>query len=521
MAIDFTIIEKNQYLNQFFELLNFESPRYFVLSFGLFLVFFYSTRGLVNLIYIYSLNHFTHRKFHTIATQLFEKYMNLPYKNFVQNNSSQFTKTITIEIAHLTSLIKSILLMISEFFVTLLLYILMFYVNYKVTLILTIVFIINGLFLVKAISKKIKKLGVTRASMQTVFHEVMNRSFGNFKFIKLSDYGKKAHQDFSESSLSYANSIIKSETLQQFPRLFLEALAFGIICLIITYIVWEDEDHIASFLSVIALFVLSLYRLMPSLNRIISSYNIAVFYYKSLDITHAAMLHENEKLGNEKITFQHHITLNNVSFEYIENKPIFNDVNLQINKGEKVAFIGESGGGKSTLVDLIMGLHTPNQGNISIDNIPLCQDNIKSWRHQIGYIPQNIYLFDGTVADNIVFGRDYDEKKLINALEKANIYDFLQTQNGISTQVGEGGIVLSGGQKQRVAIARALYDNPETLVLDEATSALDSETEEKIMDEIYKLYQDKTLIVIAHRISTTKRCDKTYVLKKGRLILSQ
>ncbi|MDE7448505.1 MAG: ATP-binding cassette domain-containing protein, partial [Helicobacter sp.] len=181
-------------------------------------------------------------------------------------------------------------------------------------------------------------------------------------------------------------------------------------------------------------------------------------------------------------------------------------------------FVGESGGGKSTLVDLIIGLYRPNAGEVCVDNVPLTLDNIKSWRAKVGYIPQNVYLFDGSVADNIVFGRDYDEERLVSVLRQAGMLEILQQKEGLATQVGEGGNLFSGGQKQRIAIARALYGNPEILVLDEATSALDMQTEAMIMDSIYAASEQKTLLIIAHRLSTIEHCESVYRLKAGEII---
>jgi ABC-type multidrug transport system fused ATPase/permease subunit len=191
-------------------------------------------------------------------------------------------------------------------------------------------------------------------------------------------------------------------------------------------------------------------------------------------------MYDIEQLGDEKIKFQKDIILENISFEYDENNLVLNNINLKIVKGEKIAFVGESGSGKSTLIDIILGLYKPKNGYLIIDNKKINDNNIKSWRNQIGYIPQSVYLFDGTVAQNVAFGNTIDSEKVIEVLKYANIYEFLNTKDGIDTKVGEGGVMLSGGQKQRIAIARALYTNPEVLVLDEATSALDNETEEKI-----------------------------------------
>ena len=209
---------------------------------------------------------------------------------------------------------------------------------------------------------------------------------------------------------------------------------------------------------------------------------------------------------------------NNLSFGYSPERNILEDVSLEIIKGEKIAFIGPSGSGKSTMVDIIIGLYRPLDGNIKVDEVAITESNIKNWRRKVGYIPQSVYLFDGTVAENISFGLEHDEKKIKDVLEKAKILEFLEThQDGINTFVGEGGVKLSGGQKQRIAIARALYQEPE--ILDEATSALDEAIEKEIMDEIYNLSEDKTLIIIAHRLSTINRCEKIFKIENKRLVL--
>jgi ATP-binding cassette subfamily C protein len=218
------------------------------------------------------------------------------------------------------------------------------------------------------------------------------------------------------------------------------------------------------------------------------------------------------------LEYERSIRLENICFRYITGGTVLNDISFNINKGEKVAIIGESGGGKSTLVDIITGIHKPVSGKLYIDDTVLTGANIRSWRKKIGYIPQSIYLFDGTVAENVSFGSQPDEEKIKLALQKANIWDFLAQKEGIHTRVGDGGIQLSGGQQQRIGIARALYDDPEILVLDEATSSLDTETEKKIMEEIYDVSKSKTLIVIAHRLSTVERCDKKICIEQGKII---
>jgi ATP-binding cassette subfamily B protein len=298
----------------------------------------------------------------------------------------------------------------------------------------------------------------------------------------------------------------------------LEAIGFSLVAFIVVYLVYKYQGNIAAAFGLLSMFVLGLYRLMPSINRIMHGYNQILFYHRSLDIVHNDLFYEVEDLGDESIEFRREIRLEHLSFSYIEGKEILRDVSLTIPKGSKIAFTGESGSGKSTLVDLIIGLYRPQKGKILIDDQELNESNVKSWRRKIGYIPQNIYLFDGTVAENVTLGDPQDRKRLIEVLKLANIWDFLETHHqGLETRVGEGGVKLSGGQKQRIAIARALYTDPEVLVLDEATSALDNETEAKIMEEIYRVSKEKTLIIVAHRLSTLEGCDTIFGVENGKI----
>ena len=302
----------------------------------------------------------------------------------------------------------------------------------------------------------------------------------------------------------------------------------------VIYVIFVYHDP-AFIIPIVSVYALALYRFLPSINKVLASYNQIIFNKASVGKLYEYLKTKPEILGNESISFGNKIELKNLTFYYNEpvchpelvsgsldnknSKLILDKTNLTIYKGQRVAFVGPSGSGKSTLADLIMGILRVCDGQILIDGQILTYDNLRDWRSKIGYIPQQIYLFDGTVAENVVFGRVYDEQKLIHVLEKSNIYDFLFAQEGLHTMVGEAGIKLSGGQKQRIAIARALYGDPEMLVLDEATSALDSKTEDLIMNEIYKVNEDKTLIVIAHRLTTIEKCDIVYKVSDGQIQL--
>jgi ABC-type multidrug transport system fused ATPase/permease subunit len=517
VATDFSIIETNSIYSEIYNFLEFETQKSFVISFGILLIFFYIFRGVINITFIYFLNKFTQGRYHLLAYRLFQNYLGMPYKEFTSKNSSDLTKTVVNEATNLTQLISSSLFLFSELSVLVAIYSIMLYVNWKITLVLTVVLLLNGILMLKTISTRIRKAGVIRADLQKKFYEIVNRSFGNFKFIKLRSNEEEILKEFGVASYGFSNAKKVNATLNQVPKYFLEVIAFSIVVSIVTYLVYQYDD-IASILSMVMMFVVALYRLMPSVNRITSSYNQILFLIKSLDIVHNDLMFDTEKLGKEKIELREKIELENISFHYEIGKDVLKEINLEIDRGEKVAFVGESGSGKSTLVDLITGLYKPTSGKVLLDGVELSEENVVSWRREIGYIPQSVYLFDGTVSENVVFGLDVDVNRVDEVLKQARIYEFLQTKEGRDTLVGEGGVKLSGGQKQRIAIARALYSNPSILVLDEATSALDTETETAIMNEIYEVSKGLTLLIIAHRLSTIEKCEKVFKLDSGNLL---
>ena len=517
LASDPSKIVSNKYSKMVYDFFEFSTTTNFMIFFGLFLIGFYIFRATYSMLYNYILNKFAFGRFHAFAFRLFKNYTNLPYKRFIKRNSTELIKTIVSEASNLSFYMQSLLLIFSEFFTVVLLYVLLLLMDWKMTLVLTILLGAKVLFLLFFLKRRIEKEGLKRSIMQSKFYKILNETFGNFKIIKLIQNEEKLYSEFSNISYGYARANIVSNTLNQLPRLSLETIGFGVLIGIVVYVLFQYND--ANFvLPIISMYALALYRILPALNRILSNYNTLLFFSNSLDVVYNDLNYTPQIEGKDFIDFKNKIELTNISFEYTKNKKVLEDINITINKGDKVAFVGESGSGKSTLVDLIIGLYRPLSGEIVIDDKKLTSDNIKSYRSKVGYIPQSIYLFDGTVGENVSFGYEYDKEKIIKVLKKANIYDFLSSKEGIDTLVGDGGIQLSGGQKQRIGIARALYSDPEILVLDEATSALDNETEAKIMDEIYETSHDKTLLIIAHRLSTIERCDRKIMLANGKII---
>lgn len=514
VASDPSIIETNQYYSQAYNFFNFHSHKNFIIVFGLSFIAFFIFKNIVNLTAMYLMNNFAQGRAHSIAKKLFSNYLYMSYQRFVAQNSANLSKSLVSETQNMGNMFMAVLLLCSEFFLLLMLYGVLLAVDIKITIVLTVFLGLMVLILFKTVTKVITIQGRKRVDFQEHYFRIASESFGNMKIIKLMSSENMTLGNFLKASKGFVRANIINTSLSHVPRLSLEAIGFSTLIGIVVYVVYTSEN-VKVVLPIVTMYALALYRMLPSVNKIISSFNNIMYYRKSLDIVYNDFTIRTHELGSTPLKFEKEIKLINVSFGYNSANPVLESVSLCVKKGEKVALIGDSGAGKSTLADVIIGMYPEYSGRIEVDGTPLESSNLKSWRSFIGYIPQQIYLFDATVAENVAFGRPMDEQKVRDVLKQADILDFLETKEGIKTMVGDGGIMLSGGQKQRIAIARALYGNPEILVLDEATSALDNDTEGRIMNRIYDLSGDRTLIVIAHRLSTVKRCDKVYRIEAG------
>lgn len=509
---------QNKYIKLIYDFFNFENYSQFIIYSGIGIVIIFLLKNIMNIIFNYSLVNFARNNYYKVTCKLMNNYLKYPYKFFIKENSNSLNKNITTECNLLVLVLQYVLLLFSEVIVMVMVYIVMLVVNFKITLLVSLFLSLCIVIIKFLIINKTKRWGVQRAKAIEEYYKIIGATFGNYKFIKLLGNDEQINEKFEIACDNYVVVDKKFQSTQPIPKYILEFLGFFIVViLIVGAVIIYGEEGMSKIMPLITVFFIGLYRILPSLNRAVSYYQNIVFYRQSLNIIAKELEKSTENLGSEKIIFNEKITLKNLTFEYEKDKEILKNISLNIQKGEKIAFVGESGSGKTTLVDSIIGLYKQKSGEIYIDNTLLTDENIKSWRSSIGYIPQEVYLFDGTVEDNIVFGREYDSKKLEEALKKAQIWDFLQKKNGVKTIVGDRGIMLSGGQKQRLAIARALYDNPEILVLDEATSALDNDTEKEIMNEIYKASENKTLLIIAHRLTTLEGCDRIVVLKEGKI----
>ena len=489
----------------------------FIIAFGLLIIFFYFFRAVYSSFLLYFINRYSFGIYKYLSKNVFKTILSISYKVFVQKNSAEQIRIITEETYDIGKIVLSVMKLLSELFPVLFIYIVIIIINWKITLAITLVLSFLIFFIIAIITKKNKKLGSKRLEAGKMIYRLLKESLGNIKYIKIKGNEEVILQNYNSAVSAETQTEVLSHVYSSLPKGILESLGFSLlIAAVLVFIsIYHDASGAISFIS---MYALAFYRILPSIHRMLQNIGDISYLQKTLESVNESLYQQTENEESEPLKFERSIRLENINFKYMSGNEVINGISFSFNKGEKVAITGESGGGKSTLIDIITGIHKPVSGKIIIDDTVITDKNIRSWRAKIGYIPQSIYLFDGTVAENVSFGSIPDEDKIIKTLQKANIWDFLSQKEGIHTLVGDGGIQLSGGQQQRIGIARALYDDPEVLVLDEATSALDNETEKKIMDEIYNVSENKTLIVIAHRLSTVERCDRRILIEHGRII---
>ncbi|MFA6527615.1 MAG: ABC transporter ATP-binding protein [Candidatus Babeliales bacterium] len=520
IATNFDMLRVNTYCAAAYRFSGATSPLQFVIGSGIILLIFYVARTLLGIWHLYMINHFSQMMYASFSRSFFDQYLAFRFQDFTTKNSADIAHVLFNCSGNVVHVFSSVLIIASEGLTIGCIYLMLLLSHFKMTLGLT-VFLGGELWCTaKILSQYITSAGKRCQNGESLALRVFNETVGNFKLIKLFSSQQGTKQKFSATVDRIAQAKTLYTTTQGLPRFLFEGSGFVLLVSMVLVVLYFARDaHLV--MPIVALYALSFYRLLPSINKMLASYNQLVFSRPALQKVFAYQKIERERSGVEPITFASSIIVAGLSFGYPGGKEILHDITLEIKKGQRVAFIGGSGAGKSTLLDIIMGLYQPSLGKVVIDGVSLSHSTTKAWFSKIGYIPQSIYLFDGTVADNVVFGRSYDEQKLIQVLCMAKMYDFLCEGKGLATWVGEGGVALSGGQRQRIAIARALYGDPELLILDEATAGLDHENETKIMDELYNLSLDITLIMVTHRIAATQRCDAVYILEQGRISLKQ
>ena len=525
------IVNENRWLNKVYTYLGFTSTNSFLIFLG---IAAFSILTLGNLLMIatqWAKLRFVHMRSHSLSMRLLENYLDKPYIFFLNQNSSNLTKDVLSEVKLMISgLLKPAMEILSKGAIALFIVILLLIVN--PVLALSVVILLGGSYLVvySVIKGKLSQLGAERRQANKDRFKTANEAFGAIKDIKLMNNQKNFLKMYEKPSLHFERTQASQEVYGMVPNHALETLTFGGILIIVLYLLITG-GNIGQTLPIVGVYAYSIMRLKPAIQKIYSSVSKFRFFQSSLDEMYddLTLYAQNPKIQIKKtkkinpLPFREKLQLENIHFRYPGAKEkLYSDLNLTITPNTSVAFVGPTGSGKTTLVDILLGLLPPDNGQLLVDGVPVTQENLTRWQQNLGYVPQHIYLADDTVAKNIAFGipeKDIDFEKIKKTAQMACIDDFItgEMPDGYETIIGERGIRLSGGQRQRIGIARALYHDPKVLIFDEATSALDGETEAHVFDAIRKVAQTKTVIMIAHRLSTIKDCDTVYLLDKGRI----
>lgn len=524
------VVESNSLLNKAFAIvynLGIQSVDQFLFFLGVLVFLLLLVSLSFKTLVTYSQVRFTQMREYSLSKRLIEGYLHQPYSWFLNRNSADLGKTILSEVSQVSSVgISPLMNLIANGVIAIFLLSLLIIVNPQLAITVGLILLLSYGLVYKLSQKALRESGEQRYKSNQERFTATSEAFGAIKEIKIGILEKIFINRFSKPALTYARSQTKSQVIGQLPRFALEAIAFGGLLLIILNFMVSGRDF-SSILPTLALYAFTGYRLMPALQAIYAAatrFRHATPSIEALykDLSNLCLSNVTE--SGQAIQLTKAITLNQVHYNYPNTKKsAIKDISLTIPANNMVGFVGKTGSGKTTTIDLILGLLDIQAGSLEVDGQIITKHNRSSWQQGIGYVPQNIYLSDSTIAENIAFGLDpkqFDYEAIIRAAKIAKIHDFITEElpEQYQTKVGERGVRLSGGQIQRIGIARALYHKPQVLIFDEATSALDNLTEESLMREVYAFSDKMTIILIAHRLSTVKSCDTIFILEKGRLV---
>jgi ABC-type multidrug transport system fused ATPase/permease subunit len=525
-----SLIETNSILNTMFQISSIfgvSNNQQFLFALGI-LVFLILTFSLTfKALTTYVQVRFVQMREYSIGKSLLEGYLHQPYSWFLNRHSADLGKTILSEVALvIVKGLSASIEVIAKLMVVISLITLLIIADPQLALLISAT--LGGAYIIifYVIRKYLKKIGGESLRNNELRFKAVIEAFGAAKEIKVGGLEKIYVNFFSDSAKIFALTNASLSVFKQLPRYILEGIAFGGVLLIMLYMMYKTGS-LNDALPITTLYVFAGYRMMPAMQAIYSSLGNITYVGPSLDKMYNDLkdlkpVNINQDI--EALAFNKTISLKNIYYNYANStRTALKNINLNIPVKSTIGLVGTTGSGKTTLVDIILGLLEAQKGTLEVDGKIITKQNLRSWQQSIGYVPQHIYLSDSTVAANIAFGlklKEINQEAVERVSKIANLHEFVMDElpEQYQTTIGERGVRLSGGQRQRIGIARALYHSPQVLILDEATSALDNQTERLVMDAINKLSKDITIILIAHRLNTVKNCDIIFELEKGQLI---
>lgn len=464
-----------------------------------------------------------------ISKRLVESYLNQPYSWFLSRNSADLGKNILSEVNLVVGRSNLLLELLAKSMIAIALISLLILTDPVLATIVGLLFSLSYGIIFKLSKTYLNRIGSESFKNNQLRFTAVSEAFGAVKEIKLNSLEKVFTQRFSVAAETFSKIQASLSIIGRLPRFVIEAIAFGGIILTILYLM-SQSGSFTDALPIISLYVFAGYRLMPAVQMIYSAFTQLTFGNTSLNaltddirnLSHSDSNHEDDSI----LSFNNKISLRNVSYNYPNSSRVaLKNISMDIPIKTTVGLVGTTGSGKTTTVDIILGLLEPQNGTLEVDNNVITKKNCRAWQRSIGYVPQHIYLSDDTIAANIAFGeniKDINYEDIEKVSKIANLHDFIidELPKKYQSKVGERGVRLSGGQRQRLGIARALYKKPKILIFDEATSALDNKTEKIVMEAVNILSKDITIILIAHRLDTVKNCDTIFRIEKGERVSS-
>lgn len=525
-----TTIETNSILNMMFQasnLLGIQNNKQFLFALGVLIFAILLFSFFFKSIVIYVQARFISMREYSIAKFVIEKYLHQPYSWFLNRHSAEIGKTILSETANIVSSgLSAVIDILTKSLIVIAIITLLILVDLKLTLIVS--FVIIGVYglIVYFIRGYIFRLGKQNLKNNELRFIAISEAFGAVKQVKIRGLEEYYIKQFSDPAQSIAKKRTVLLVIKQLPRTILETFSFGGILIIILHMM-NQSNSLDNILPIVSLYAFAGYRLIPAIQGIYTGFASLASVTPSInklyeDLNNIKTINFNQ--DKNILPVKKKITLKNIDFYYPNaSQMTLKNINLIIPAKSVVGFVGTTGSGKTTVVDIILGLIQPQKGTLEIDEKIITTQNCRSWQRSIGYVPQHIYLKDESVAANIAFGvepKDIDQDIVEKVSKIAKLHDFVinELPQKYQTIIGENGVRLSGGQRQRIGISRALYHKPTILILDEATNSLDNETEQAVMDAVTNLSKDLTIILIAHRLNTLRNCNIIFRIDKGQLV---
>lgn len=510
-----------------YRMLSFQSQEYFLAAIAGGIIVIYIVKDVYTIVEKNAIYKFSYKIQRKMSTNLLRAYMNEPYTFHLGKNISVLQRSMQEDTDQFTKGIIHLMEMVAEISVCIAIGIYLYIVSKSITVIIVGLLIVC-LAVFSLISKKYSSAwGREGQQHKAKIYQWMNQSLGGIKEIKVLNREESFIEQYDNYFAKYVRVLRLNRLIGVIPKYSIEMVCMTGLLAAIIFKIFFGQKTLIEFVPQLAVFAVAAFRLLPSVGKINEHVSAVLYAFPSLELIYND-LREIEQLeigtreSDENWKLKEKIEVKKVTYRYPDGETdVIENASFTIPKGKTIAFIGTSGAGKSTMADILLGLLPPQYGKIYADDLNVYQ-NLATWQKEIGYIPQSIYLSDDTIRNNVAFGideKEIDEEAVVKALQQAQLYDFVDTlPGGLDTFVGDRGVRLSGGQRQRIGIARALYHDPEILVLDEATSALDNDTEAAVMEAIENLYGEKTMIIIAHRLTTIRKADMIYEVADGKMI---